>query len=55
MSAYVLFNVLNELRRRDKMRSLSSILSLFRNEFNTFNNTGVRMLDSIYRMTIKLF
>ena len=30
---------------------LSSILSLFRNEFNKFNNTRARMLDSIYHMT----
>ena len=33
------------------MRSLPSILSLFRNEFNKFNNTRARMLDSIYHMT----
>ena len=36
------------------MRGLSSILSLFRNEFNTFNNTRARMLDSIYHMTLRL-
>ena len=30
------------------------ILSLFRNEFNKFNNTRARMLDSIYRMTLRL-
>ena len=36
------------------MRGLPSILSLFRNEFNKFNNTGMRMLDSIYQMTLKL-
>ena len=36
------------------MRGLSRILSLFRNEFNKFNNTGVRMLDSFYHMTLKL-
>ena len=35
------------------MLGLSSILSLFRNEFNKFNNTGARMLDSIYHMTLK--
>ena len=35
------------------MRGLPSILSLFRNEFNKFNNTGARMLDSIYHMTLK--
>ena len=51
MSAYVLLNLLNELRKRDKMRGLPSISSLFRNEFNKFNNTIARMLDSIYHMT----
>ena len=30
------------------------ILSLFPNEFNKFNKTGVLMLDSIYHMTLKL-
>ena len=33
MSAHNLLNLLNELRKRDKMRGLPSILSLFRNEF----------------------
>ena len=51
MSAHVLLNLLNELRKRDKMRGLSSILSLFRNEFNKINNIRARMLDSIYHMT----
>ena len=51
MSAHVLLNLLNELGKRDKMRGLPSILSLFRNEFNKFNNTGARMLDSIYHTT----
>ena len=32
MSAHVLLNLLNKLRKRDKMRGLPSILSLFRNE-----------------------
>ena len=36
------------------MRGMPSILSLFRDEFNKFNNTGARMLDSIYHMTLKL-
>ena len=53
MSAHVLLNLLNELGKRDKMRGLPSILSLFRNEFNKFNNTRVRMLDSIYHMTLE--
>ena len=51
MSAHVLLILLNELRKRDKMRGLPSILFLFRNEFNKFNNTRARMLDSIYHMT----
>ena len=51
MSAHVLLNLLNELGKRDKMRGLPSILSLFRNEFNKFNNTRARVLDSIYHMT----
>ena len=36
------------------MRGLRSILSLFCNKFNKFNNTGAQMLDSIYYMTLKL-
>ena len=54
MSVHVLLNLLNELRKSDKMRDLSSILSLFCNEFNKFNNTGARMLDSIYNTTLGL-
>ena len=30
------------------MRGLPSILSFYRNEFDKFNNTRARMLDSIY-------
>ena len=55
MSAQVLSNLLKELRKRDKMRGLPRILSLFRNEFNKFNYTGAGMLDSIYHMRLKLF
>ena len=47
LRAHVLLNLLNELRKRDKMQGLHSILSLFHNKFNKFNNTGARMLDSI--------
>ena len=39
MSAHVLLNLLNELRKSDKMRGLQSILSLFPNEFYKSNNT----------------
>ena len=51
MSAHVIMNFFNELGKRDKMRGLPSILSLFCNKFNKFNNSGARMLDSIYHMT----
>ena len=46
MSAHVLLNLLNELGKRDKMLGKPHILSLFRNEFNKFNNTRARLLDS---------
>ena len=54
MSAQILLNLLNKLGKRDKMRDLQSILSLFRNEFYKFNNTRAQMLDSIYHMTLRL-
>ena len=54
MSAHVLLNLLNELGKRDKMRGLPSILFLFRNEFNKFNKTRARMLDSFYHMALRL-
>ena len=53
MSAHVLLNLLNGLGKRDKMRGLPSILFLFRYEFNKFNNTRARMLDSIYHMKLR--
>ena len=46
-----MFDLLTSWEKSDKMRGLSSTLSPFRNEFNKFNNTRVRMLDSIYHMT----
>ena len=52
MSAHDLLNSLNELGKRDKMRGLPSILSLFRNEFNKFNNTRAIMLNFI-KITLK--
>ena len=45
MSAHFLLNLLNE----------PNILSLFRNKINKFNNSGARMLDSIYHMTFNYF
>ena len=43
MSTHVLLNSFNELRKIDKMRGLSCILSLFCNEFNKFINTGAHV------------
>ena len=54
MSTLVLLNLLNELGKRDKLRGLPSVLSLFRNKFNKFNTTEARMLESIYHMTMKI-
>ena len=54
MSAHLLLNSLNELEERDNMRGLSSVVSIFRIEFNKFNNTGARMLNSIYHMALRL-
>ena len=52
MSVHVLVNLFNKLRKRDKMRGLPSILSLFRNEFNKLNNTRARMSYDI-KITLK--
>ena len=54
MSVHVLLNLFNELGKSDKMRGLPGILSLFRNEFNKFNNARARTLESIYHMTLRL-
>ena len=35
MSAHALMNLLNESSKRDELRVLSNILSLFHNELNT--------------------
>ena len=52
MSAHVLLNLLNELGKKIRCEALPSILSVFPNEFNKFNNTGARMQDSICHMTL---
>ena len=48
MSAHVLLNLLNKLGKSDKMQGLQSILSLFRNEFNKFTNTGAQMFVCLF-------
>ena len=52
MSYHVLLNLLKLLGKRDKIRGLRNILSLFCNELNKFNTTGSRMLDSFYHLTL---
>ena len=54
MSVHILLNLLNMLGKSDKMLGLPSILLLFRNQFNEFNNTEPQMLYSFYHMTLKL-
>ena len=55
MSAQVSLNLLNELRKSDKMRGLSSILSrFFAMSLINIYYAEARMLDIIYHMTLKL-
>ena len=42
MSDPVLLNLLNKFEKRDKIQDLSSILLLFRKEFNKFNNAKLK-------------
>ena len=50
----VLLNLLNELGKKIRCETVPSILSVFPNEFNKFNDTGARMQDFIlYHMTLK--
>ena len=51
MSAHVLLNSLNQLRKRDKMEGLQSILSHF---CNKFNNSGARIFRFYLSHDIKL-
>ena len=53
MSVHILLNLLNKLGEKIRCEALPSILSGFPNEFNKLNNTGERMQNSIYHMTLK--
>ena len=57
MITHALLNLLNKLGKSDKMRGLPSILSLFCNKFNKFNNkksTNVRFYISYdIKITLK--
>ena len=54
MSVQILLNLLNELEKRDKMRGLPSISSIFCNEFNKCNNARAGMSYFIYHRTLNL-
>ena len=53
MSAHVLLSLLSELGKEIKYEACRAFY-FFRNEFNKFNNTRARMLDSFYHMTLRL-
>ena len=46
--------VIKQAVKRDEMGGMPRILSLIHDKLNKFNNTGVRLLGSIYCMTLKL-
>ena len=54
MSAHVLLNLLNEFRKRNKMRGLPSISSFFRNEFNKLNSTRAGIIRFFLSNGIKI-
>ena len=54
MSAHVLLNLLSELGKEIKCEACRAFYLFFRNEFNKFNKTRARMLDSIYHMTLRI-
>ena len=49
-----LLNLLNKVRKGDKIRGWPRIVSLFRNLFDKLNDVGAHMLDSIYHMALRL-
>ena len=55
MSAHVLLNLLNELRKRDKYEDCRAFYLFFATSLITFNKTGARMLDFIYQMTFRKY
>ena len=43
------------VEKKDNTLGKPSILSLYLNSFHKLNNTGIRKVDSIYHMLLKLF
>ena len=54
MKAHVLLNLLKGEGKEIKWEAFQAFLSLFRNGFNKFNNTGARMFESFNHMTLRL-
>ena len=54
MSAHVLLNLSNKLGKSDKMRGLPSILLLFRNKFNKFNEKSQYAMLIRYPRTVRV-
>ena len=53
MSDHVSLNLSNELWEKIRCEVVPTILWVFPDAFNKFNNTRARMQDSIYHMTLK--
>ena len=54
MGSHVIFNLLNNLGKSNKMRGLLRISSHFDNTFFKFKNVR-QMLDLMHHMTFKIF
>ena len=54
LSAHVLLHLLSELGKEIKCEACQACLSLCQNVLNKYNDTGARMLDYIYDMTLKV-
>ena len=53
MSAHVLLNLFTELGGKIRCEALPGILSVFPSDVNKFSNTGARMQDYNYQLTLK--
>ena len=54
ISAHVLLNLLNELRKKDKFVACQTFYLFFATSLIKFINIGARMLDSVYHVVLKL-
>ena len=52
-SAEVLLDLVNSLRKKDKMLETPRILNLSFNSFKKINNAEARIFNPIYHMTLK--